>query len=84
MNDVRRTLFEKISYFHGNLNDKKDLLKLVDAEFAALQKAFNLLAESELEAQGKIAAKLLNLYRTGRLGHYTLDSIPRLLSSFHL
>ncbi|XP_057498826.1 LOW QUALITY PROTEIN: DAR GTPase 2, mitochondrial [Actinidia eriantha] len=84
VNDVRRTLFEKISSFHGNLSYEKDLLKLIEAEFAALQKAFNLIAESELEAQDKIAAKLLNLYRTGRLGHYTLDAIPRLLSSYHL
>ncbi|CAL5381055.1 unnamed protein product [Camellia sinensis] len=77
VHDVRRTLFEAISSFHGNLEDGNDLLKLIDAQFAALRKALRVLEESDAEdGRGKVAAKLLNLYRTGRLGHYTLDPIP--------
>ncbi|KAI8025718.1 hypothetical protein LOK49_LG02G00995 [Camellia lanceoleosa] len=77
VHDVRRTLFEAISSFHGNLEDGNDLLKLIEAQFAALRKALRVLEESDAEdARGKVAAKLLNLYRTGRLGHYTLDPIP--------
>ncbi|KAL6981436.1 hypothetical protein U1Q18_023066 [Sarracenia purpurea var. burkii] len=36
--NVRQTLFETISSFHGNLEDEKDLVKLIEAQFAALQK----------------------------------------------
>ncbi|CAL5331190.1 unnamed protein product [Camellia sinensis] len=77
VHDVRRTLFEAISSFHGNLEDGNDLLKLIEAQFAALRKALRVLEESDAEdGRGKVAAKLLNLYRTGRLGHYTLDPVP--------
>ncbi|KAL6960033.1 hypothetical protein U1Q18_051347, partial [Sarracenia purpurea var. burkii] len=71
--NVRQILFETISSFHGNLEDEKDLMELIEAQFAALQKTFNLLVESDAEARSKVASKLLNLYRIGRLGHYTLD-----------
>ncbi|KAL6981432.1 hypothetical protein U1Q18_023061 [Sarracenia purpurea var. burkii] len=74
--NVRQILFETVTSFHGNLEDEKDLMELIEAQFAALQKTFNLLVESDAEARSKVASKLLNLYRTGRLGHYTLDSIP--------
>lgn len=77
VNDVRRTLFEEVSSFNGNLDDEKDLVQLIEAQFAALQKAFRIpLSESNEDAYCKAATKLLNLYRTGRLGHYTLDRVP--------
>nr|GMD59450.1 DAR GTPase 2, mitochondrial [Ipomoea batatas] len=76
VNNVRKTLFDAISSFNGNLDDEESLLQLIKAEFADLRKAFYLPSESEDDVH-KVAAKLLNLYRTGRLGHYTLDPIPR-------
>uniref|UniRef100_A0A803PSW8 CP-type G domain-containing protein n=1 Tax=Cannabis sativa TaxID=3483 RepID=A0A803PSW8_CANSA len=76
VNDVRQTLFEIISSFDGNMEDEKDLRRLIEAETIALQKAFKIPVELYNEdGHCKVAGKLLNLYRTGRLGHYTLDSI---------
>ncbi|THG03577.1 hypothetical protein TEA_022954 [Camellia sinensis var. sinensis] len=49
VHDVRRTLFEAISSFHGNLEDGNDLLKLIEAQFAALRKALRVLEESDAE-----------------------------------
>ncbi|KAM7476194.1 hypothetical protein LguiB_023437 [Lonicera macranthoides] len=77
VNDVRRRLFEAVSSFNGNLDDERDLVQLIEAQFAALQKAFRIpLSESNEDTYCKVATKLLNLYRTGRLGHYTLDRVP--------
>ena len=76
MHDIRRTLFETISSFDGNVEDEKDWGRLIDTQFTSLREAFQVPVELGEEAQNKVAAKLLNLYRTGRLGHYTLDSIP--------
>lgn len=54
----------------------EDLSRLIEAQLTALREAFQVPVELGEEAQNKVAAKLLNLYRTGRLGHYTLDSLP--------
>lgn len=51
-------------------------MSLIQAEFVVLRKTFNLPAGSEEDTDHKVAVKLLNLFRTGRLGHYILDSIP--------
>ncbi|KAF5446059.1 hypothetical protein F2P56_031718 [Juglans regia] len=77
VHDVRRTLFESISSFHGNMEDEKNLSRLIETQFTSLLEAFRIPTEVGEEAQNKVAAKLLDLYRTGRLGHYTLDAIPR-------
>ncbi|KAL3537164.1 hypothetical protein ACH5RR_000530 [Cinchona calisaya] len=76
VNDVRRTLFETVSSFNGNLKDGKDLAQLIEAELKMLQRAFHI-TESNEDDHSKVAIKLLDLYRTGRLGHYILDTIPR-------
>lgn len=74
VNNVRRTLYDAVSSFDGCLENGEDLARLIDQEFQVLLKAFHLPLESEY---CKVARKLLNLYRTGRLGHYTLDPVPR-------
>lgn len=51
-------------------------MRLIQTEFIVLKKAFALADGSEEEVNHKVAVKLLNLFRTGRLGHYVLDSIP--------
>ncbi|PON87525.1 GTP binding domain containing protein [Trema orientale] len=76
VNDVRQTLFEKISSFDGNMDDGKDVARLIEAEMKALREAFRISADLTEDADYKVAGKLLNLFRTGRLGQYTLDSIP--------
>ncbi|KNA20484.1 hypothetical protein SOVF_052040 [Spinacia oleracea] len=73
---VRKSLFEAVSSFRGNLQDEEEMLRLIEAEFVVLRKVFNLPTESEEDSDHKVAVKLLNLFRTGRIGHYILDSIP--------
>lgn len=76
VNDVRRAIFEAISCFNGDLGNEKDLLRLIEAEFDLLPSAFCVAPQSEEDARQKVSSKLLDLYRTGRLGHYVLDTIP--------
>ncbi|XP_028800838.1 DAR GTPase 2, mitochondrial [Neltuma alba] len=73
---VRRTLFETISAYEGNTNDEEEMEALISLQFGALQKAFQVSAECPEEANVKVGKKLLDLFRTGRLGHYTLDLLP--------
>ncbi|OMO73235.1 hypothetical protein CCACVL1_17386 [Corchorus capsularis] len=76
VHDVRRALFDVISCFDGNLECEDDMLKLIEAEFVALREALRIPEERDGDVDHKVAVKLLNLYRTGRLGHYTLDPLP--------
>jgi len=73
---VRQVLFETISSFKGDLGKEDELRRLIDGQFVSLQVAFKVSTESSEDVGKSIALKLLNLYRTGRLGHYTLDHVP--------
>ncbi|XP_057777459.1 DAR GTPase 2, mitochondrial-like [Salvia miltiorrhiza] len=73
VNNVRRTLFDSVSSFGGCT---EDLARLIQGEFEVLQKVFHLPLETKECNYSRVAIKLLNLYRTGRLGHYTLDHVP--------
>lgn len=73
---VRQVLFETTVSFQGDLGNENELRRLVDSQFTSLQNAFRLSAESSEDMNKRVAIKLLNLYRTGRLGHYTLDHVP--------
>ncbi|XP_055960295.1 DAR GTPase 2, mitochondrial isoform X2 [Mercurialis annua] len=75
VHDVRRKLFETISSFDGDMQNQADLEKLIELQFAALTESFHLPTELGDDVHYKIATKLLNLYRTGRLGHYSLDPL---------
>ncbi|RDX70193.1 DAR GTPase 2, mitochondrial, partial [Mucuna pruriens] len=75
--DVRRTLFETISSFEGNIRREDEMEALIARQFTALQETFHVSIEFEEDAHDKVAGKLLNLFRTGRLGHYILDHLPR-------
>ncbi|KAK1413618.1 hypothetical protein QVD17_35394 [Tagetes erecta] len=72
---VRRALFEEISAFKGNLEDETDMVQLIEAQFTTLRKVFNVNSDSFEAANNIVSGKLINLYRTGRLGHYTLDNL---------
>uniref|UniRef100_A0A6N2MEP4 Mitochondrial GTPase 1 n=1 Tax=Salix viminalis TaxID=40686 RepID=A0A6N2MEP4_SALVM len=76
VNRVRQTLLESISCLDGNVQNEKHLEELIEAQFTALREAFLVSSEPGIDSQTRISAKLLNLYRTGRLGHYTLDPLP--------
>ncbi|KAK7401553.1 hypothetical protein VNO78_13122 [Psophocarpus tetragonolobus] len=75
--DVRRTLFETISSFGGDISCEDEMETLIALQFTALQEAFHVSIECKEDAHDKVAGKLLNLFRTGRLGHYILDHLPR-------
>ncbi|CAH9104651.1 unnamed protein product [Cuscuta europaea] len=75
VNNVRKTLYHCISSFSGNLDEENSLLHLIKVEYANLAEAFHLSSEA-VDDLPRVASKLLNLYRTGRLGHYSLDSVP--------
>ncbi|KAH9622532.1 hypothetical protein KSS87_011293 [Heliosperma pusillum] len=72
---VRSRLAEAISSFKGNLQEEEDMMRLIEVEFLSLREAFNVYTGSDEEIDYKVAVKLLNLYRTGRLGQYILDSL---------
>ncbi|TKY49510.1 DAR GTPase 2 [Spatholobus suberectus] len=74
---VRRTLFETISSSEGDIRCEDEMEALIARQFSALREAFHVSIECEEDAHDKVAGKLLNLYRTGRLGHYILDHLPR-------
>lgn len=76
VNNVRRTLFDAVSSFSGCTDNGEDLARLIQEQFVVLQKVFHLSLETKECNFDRVAMKLLNLYRTGRLGHYTLDHVP--------
>ena len=76
MQDVRRILYEGISSGGGRARSENDLMRFLDSQLAALCEALRIPLEMGDEACLKASEKLLNLYRTGRLGHYTLEGAP--------
>ncbi|XP_031503010.1 DAR GTPase 2, mitochondrial isoform X1 [Nymphaea colorata] len=75
--DVRHMLVQQISSFNGDLASEDDMVGLIEAQLRALHEAFRVPVDSGKEGLNRVATKLLNLYRTGRLGHLTLESPPR-------
>lgn len=71
--DVRRALYKTFAAFENDLEKEDGLENLINIQLAALQRAFRISDDSE---KRKTARKVLNLYRIGRLGHYTLDTVP--------
>lgn len=77
VNDVRGTIFDTISCFDGDIELEEDMIKLMEAELVALREAFRVpQGLGEYVYNRVVSVKLLDLYRTGRLGHYTLDTLP--------
>ncbi|WCJ41068.1 Mitochondrial ribosome-associated GTPase 1 [Euphorbia peplus] len=75
VHDVRRILYETISSFDGKLEKEMGMEQLIETQFTALEEAFQVPTEFGDAPYCKVATKLLNLYRTGRLGHFTLDPL---------
>ncbi|OQU92101.1 hypothetical protein SORBI_3001G290300, partial [Sorghum bicolor] len=73
---VRQVLFETVSCFNGDLGQVDELRRLIGHQLVNLQEVFKVSTESSEDMCKPIAMKLLNLYRTGRLGHYTLEHVP--------
>ncbi|KAK3157208.1 hypothetical protein QOZ80_2AG0117600 [Eleusine coracana subsp. coracana] len=73
---VRQILFDSVSSFKGGPGKEDAFSSLIDCQMVSLQEAFKVSTESSEDMRKSVALKLLNLYRTGRLGHYTLDHVP--------
>lgn len=73
--DVRRIIFNSVLEFEGNLENDEEMLDLIDAQLLLLHEAFRVSLENGEDGYRKVAVKLLNLYRIGKLGRYTLDSL---------
>ncbi|XWS56837.1 hypothetical protein CRYUN_Cryun09bG0119800 [Craigia yunnanensis] len=76
VHDVRGAIFDIISSFDGNLECEDDMIELIEAQFVALGEALCVAEYLDEKVYNKVAVKLLNLCRTGRLGHSTLDPLP--------
>ncbi|CAN1354763.1 DAR GTPase 2, mitochondrial [Linum perenne] len=76
VHEARQSLFKAITSFQGDLRNEKDLTELIETQFAALEETFRIPAGLGDDGRTNVACKLMNLYRTGRLGHYTLDKPP--------
>ncbi|XP_010933502.1 DAR GTPase 2, mitochondrial isoform X1 [Elaeis guineensis] len=74
--DVRVTLFKTMSSFSNYMEKENEMERLIESQFMALQEVFRVSLESSEDRYKAVAAKLLNLFRTGRLGRYTLDLVP--------
>lgn len=73
---VRQILSESISSLKGDPGKEEECRSLIDCQIVSLQEAFKVSTELSEDIHKSVALKLLNLYRTGRLGHYTLDHVP--------
>ncbi|KAK9159608.1 hypothetical protein Syun_005949 [Stephania yunnanensis] len=75
--EVQRALYVTLSEFDGNLEDEDDLECLIEKQFMALQKAFKIPSHRDCnEARTMVSKKFLTLFRTGKLGPFTLDDVP--------
>lgn len=73
---VRQVLFETISSFNVDLGEVDELRRLISNQLVSLQEAFKVSTKPSEDICKPVAMKLLDLYRTGRLGHYTLEHAP--------
>lgn len=76
--EVQQALYVTCSEFDGNLEEENDLESLIEDQFLALQKAFKIPHKAGDEARTMVSKKLLTLFRIGKLGPFTLDTIPYL------
>ncbi|KAE8668693.1 DAR GTPase 2 [Hibiscus syriacus] len=76
LHGVRGAIFDTISSFDSNLELEDDMIKLIKAQFIPLRVASRVPEYIGENVDNKVGVKLLDLYRTGRLGHYTLDPLP--------
>ncbi|TVU31594.1 hypothetical protein EJB05_23286, partial [Eragrostis curvula] len=73
---VRKVLFESVSFCKEDLGKGDEFRRLIESQIMSLREIFKISTEPSDDMHKPVALKLLNLYRTGRLGHYTLDHVP--------
>lgn len=63
------------------MEDEISMGNLIETQFSALKGVLRVSEEESEFADVRVASKILNLYRTGRLGHYTLEHVSALTIS---
>ncbi|XP_051143209.1 short integuments 2, mitochondrial isoform X2 [Andrographis paniculata] len=75
VSNVRGAIHSPLAKFEGSLEDEGELGNLIEQQFEALQKAMKI-PHKESEARTMVSKKFLTLFRTGKLGPFTLDDVP--------
>ncbi|CAM6104759.1 unnamed protein product [Calypogeia fissa] len=73
---VREVLASACLKFDGNMEDKQDMESLVDTQMHILRKVFHVPTELGEAGMERVSQHVLELYRKGKLGKYTLDIVP--------
>ncbi|KAL5707032.1 Short integuments 2 [Ranunculus cassubicifolius] len=75
--EVQCALYVTLTEFDGDMEDENDLEILIEKQFKVLQKAFKISPnKAQEEARAMLSKKFLTLFRTGKLGPFTLDDVP--------
>ncbi|KAF9679622.1 hypothetical protein SADUNF_Sadunf06G0033800 [Salix dunnii] len=73
--EVQCAIYKTLAEFNGNVEDENDLENLIEQQFEVLQKALKIPHKAS-EARLMVSKKFLTLFRTGKLGCFTLDDVP--------
>ncbi|XP_024399896.1 short integuments 2, mitochondrial isoform X1 [Physcomitrium patens] len=74
--NVRNVIAQTCLKFDGNLEDKDDMESLVDEQMITIRRIFKVPSEVGDDGWIRVSKQLLKLFRTGRLGRFTLDPVP--------
>ncbi|KAG0586804.1 hypothetical protein KC19_2G118800 [Ceratodon purpureus] len=74
--NVRKIITQSCLKFDGNLGNKEDMECLVDEQMNLFRRIFKVPAQLGDDGWIRVSKQLLKLYRTGRLGRFTLDPVP--------
>ncbi|KAL3678093.1 hypothetical protein R1sor_021049 [Riccia sorocarpa] len=76
LSGVRDLLASACIKFDGSLENNEDMESLVDVQMNHLRKFFHVPVELGDAGLERVSKHLLDLYRRGQLGQYTLDVVP--------
>jgi hypothetical protein len=74
--NVRKVITQSCLKFDGDLKNKEDMECLVDEQMNVFRRIFKVPAQLGDDGWIRVSKQLLKLYRTGRLGRFTLDPVP--------
>ncbi|OAE28681.1 hypothetical protein AXG93_312s1100 [Marchantia polymorpha subsp. ruderalis] len=76
LSGVRDLLASACLKFDGSLENKQDMESLVDVQMNLLRRFFHVPVELGEAGLERVSQHLLEFYRKGRLGQFTLDIVP--------
>lgn len=74
--NARKVITQSCLKFDGKLENKEDMESLVDEQMNMFRRIFKVPAQLGDDGWIRVSKQLLKLYRTGRLGRFTLDTVP--------